>query len=71
MNWPVGKTNGGGRRGGVDRRKAQLAFQGIDRREGERRSGQDRRRTERRSGLIDRRSNTNDGRRRDDNGAPE
>ena len=38
-----------------DRRKAQLPFDGPDRRKDERRTGQDRRRTERRSGL-DRRS---------------
>ena len=35
--------NLGGRRSGEDRRKAQLPFEGPDRRKGERRSGEDRR----------------------------
>lgn len=39
---PAGDPAGGGRRQG-DRRKAQLPFEGEDRRKGDRRSGADRR----------------------------
>lgn len=39
---PAADPSGGGRRQG-DRRKAQLLFEGPDRRQGERRSGTDRR----------------------------
>lgn len=39
----------------ADRRKEQVAFDGEDRRKGDRRSGEDRRKNERRSG-VDRRS---------------
>lgn len=43
---PGADPEGGGRRQG-DRRKAQLPFEGEDRRKGERRSGTDRRATPR------------------------
>lgn len=44
-------TVNGDRRQG-DRRKAQLPYDGPDRRKGERRSGEDRRKGERRSGGL-------------------
>jgi hypothetical protein len=43
---PASDTSAGGRRQG-DRRKAQLPFEGPDRRKGDRRSGTDRRATPR------------------------
>lgn len=43
---PSADASGGGRRQG-DRRKAQLPFEGPDRRKGDRRSGTDRRTTPR------------------------
>ena len=43
---PHADPSGGGRRQG-DRRKAQLPFEGPDRRKGDRRSGEDRRTTTR------------------------
>lgn len=46
---PAGDPSGGGRRQG-DRRKAQLPFEGPDRRKGDRRSGTDRRATPREDG---------------------
>jgi len=48
---PASDPSGGGRRQG-DRRKAQLPFEGPDRRKGERRSGVDRRATPRDDGEV-------------------
>jgi hypothetical protein len=42
-NTPNTDPSGDGRRQGEDRRKAQLPFEGPDRRKGDRRSGTDRR----------------------------
>jgi hypothetical protein len=44
---PSADPSGPGRRQGEDRRKAQLPFEGPDRRKGDRRSGNDRRKTPR------------------------
>lgn len=49
---PATDASGGGRRQG-DRRKAQLPFDGPDRRKGDRRSGTDRRTTPREDGGDD------------------
>ncbi len=46
---PTGDPQGGGRRQG-DRRKAQVPFEGPDRRKGDRRSGTDRRANPREDG---------------------